>query len=312
MLKFRLFVVANFLVPHLPTRFLEVVGWLAGLTAFVVARGSRQAVLRNLAIVCPNLSSHQRGRLAAATFVHAAWGYIELFGIPARSPESMQHAFPIDGLDRINDALALGRGLIMVTAHLGPASYAMQLLATRGTPISVLVEPLEPPKLHELVAGLRGAFGLHMVRAERTAVRYVLAALRRGEIVGIASDRDVAGSGEILPFFGRPARMTTAAATFALRSGAPILPAFAFRTRLYHGYGYVDEPLEVVGSGDHAQDVQAMTQEIITRLERAIRLHPEQWAVFQEIWSKDTPGSASGPRAGAGTEPSGTMRPGDQ
>ncbi|MEA2639767.1 MAG: phosphatidylinositol dimannoside acyltransferase, partial [Chloroflexota bacterium] len=259
MTAYRCFLLATRIVPHVPTHILEVVGWLAGVAAFILARGPRQAVFRNLAVVCPELSRRQRGRLAVETFIHGAWGYIELFATPSRPLAELRHSFDLHDAERINTALAEGHGMIMATAHLGSAPYAMQLIETVGSvPVAVLVEPLQPPEMFDLVARLRAAHGMRMIRAEPTSVREVLAALRRGEIVGIASDRDVAGTGELLPFFGRPTRMTTAAAAFALRTSAVIVPGFAFRTGLFKGHAYVEMPIPIVRTGDAARDARQM------------------------------------------------------
>src|SRR5207237_5134586 len=108
-------------------------------------------------------------------------------------------------------------GVIMISGHVGPFSAAGQLVALSGVPTTVLVERLEPPRLHAFVAGLRESFGLRLLPADRAAIREALASLRRDEVVGMMCDRDVAGTGEPLPFFGRPPRLTTAAATFARR-----------------------------------------------------------------------------------------------
>src|SRR5579872_939308 len=100
MLRYWLFVGASFLLPRLPTRFLESAGWVAGVLGFLLAPRARRAVLRNLATVCPELDQIQRRRLAVKTFVHGAWGYIELFVIPTRSPASIASDYPVVGMKR--------------------------------------------------------------------------------------------------------------------------------------------------------------------------------------------------------------------
>src|SRR4030095_11386461 len=110
-------------------------------------------------------------------------------------------------------------------------------MSISGPPSTRVVEQLQPPALHQLVADLRGGFGVRVITVGRESLRQMIAALRRNELVGIASDRDVAGTGRWRPFFGVTTRVSTAGATLALRTNATVLPAFAYRTGLLTGAG---------------------------------------------------------------------------
>jgi lauroyl/myristoyl acyltransferase len=282
---FRLLV---FLSSRLPIGWLKVGGFLAGMLAFLFAHGARRAVLANLRVVLPDASENRRRRIALRTFVHGAWSYIELLGVARRmSLEDLDAAYPAPGWVHFERAKAEGKGIIIATAHLGQPSNASQLFLLRGIPASAIVERLEPPALHELIAGMRGHYGMRMLPLGPTALRGAVAALRRGELVGIVSDRDVAGTGEIFQFFGRPTRVTTAPAAIARRTGAMILPSIAYRTQLFQGYGVIEEPFFVEHTKNPSDDVRKATERIIAHLEVAIRRHPEQWSVFSEIWPAD-------------------------
>jgi KDO2-lipid IV(A) lauroyltransferase len=132
--------------------------------------------------------------------------------------------------------------------------------------------------------GLRGAFGIGTIPLAASAARQIITALRRNEVVGILADRDVAGSGELLGFFGRPARMTTAAATLARRTGATIVPAITYRSRPFSGFGRIEAPVEIPSTSSARDDIRNGTLRLLLRLEGFIREHPEQWVVFTDIW----------------------------
>jgi KDO2-lipid IV(A) lauroyltransferase len=285
MAKFAAFRLLAILASYLPNSWLTALGYLAGAVAFIFARRARSAVLANLRVVRPQASESERRRLAVRTFVHGAWGYLELLGLPRKvTLEQLLGSYRVQGWEHFDRAVTEGKGVVLVTAHLGQPHIAGQLIVARGVPGTVIVEQLEPPQLHALVARIRGHFGLHMVALGAHALRDAVTALRRQELVVILCDRDVAGTGEVIPFFGHPTRVTTAPAALARRTGAMVLPTIAYRAGLFHGYAIVDEPFFVDRTSDPPEDVLAATQRIMDGIERSIRVHPEQWAVFSEVW----------------------------
>jgi KDO2-lipid IV(A) lauroyltransferase len=192
--------------------------------------------------------------------------------------------YPVRGWQILEDALAEGRGAIIVSAHVGALSAAGNLAPLHNVPTTVLVEQLDPPQLHDYISRLRGAIGMRMVPADRRAARAAIEALRKGELVGIMCDRDVAGTGELLPFFGNITRVTTAAATLARRTDAIIVTCVAYRSGLLRGVGAVYGPVTVPRTNLPGEDIRNGTLEIISYLELFIRAHPEQWVVFEDLW----------------------------
>jgi KDO2-lipid IV(A) lauroyltransferase len=293
-----LFRLGVLVVPRLPRGILSVFGRIVGRLAYVANRSAREAVLRNLAVVLPNAHPALRGRLAQRAFVHGVWGYIEILALAGATPQWLRARYTIDGWEHLDAALAQHRGVIMVTCHAGTPSAGGQLIALHGVATTLVVEPLEPNRLHDLVAGLRGVFGVRIITVGHESLREIIAALRRKELVGIVADRDVAGSGRELPFFGVPTRVTTGAATLALRTNAVVLPAFAFRTDLLKGGGRIETPVEMPHTGDAADDVREGTLRILARIETLIREFPDQWAVFSDVWPREesAPGSSTMPQ----------------
>jgi len=295
MWSYLIFALAAPLIPRLPRRFLSVVGHIIGTAAYIGNRGAREAVYRNLTLIAPKLDTRARRRLARMTFVHNTWAHIELLGLGRVTAEELEARYPIDGWEHLDAALAAGRGIIMVTGHVGSPAMAGQAVALRGVPTTLVVEQLEPPPLHDLVARLRGAYGVRIVTVGRESARLMIAALRRNELVGIVSDRDVAATGRVLPFFGTPTRVTTAAATLALRTNAIVLPAFAARTRLFAGTGRIEAPVEMPRTGDTQNDINEGTLRILQRIEAFIREYPDQWGVFAYVWpAEPTPDDQPG------------------
>jgi lauroyl/myristoyl acyltransferase len=293
--------IASLVLGKLPVPWLHPLGILVGGLAYLFARKPRAVVMRNLRVVCPEASEGRLRRLAFWVFVHGAWGNMETLALPAHAdPSAMLESFTVDGWERFHRVRPTDRGLIMITSHVGSPATAGQIVAAQGVPCTVVVEQLNPPELHDLVAKARSAFGLRMLPIGPDAAKELLSALRRNEIVGILCDRDVAGTGELLPFFDRPALVTTAVATLARRANVPVLPCVAYRTGPFRGHAYVLEPFEIPRTSNARQDIREGTLRIVGVMEELIRKHPEQWAIFADVWPIATPETA-------GSEHSGTI-----
>jgi len=129
-----------------------------------------------------------------------------------------------------------------------------------------------------------------MLPAGTPALRELLLALRRNEVLGLVTDRDVSGTGPIIPFFGAPTRFPDGAAALSVRTGAPILVAVALRTARGRFDAFIEPLPPLQGTGDAKRDVLQLTQAVAKRLEYYVGNHPEQWTVFQRRWPQAQPG----------------------
>jgi KDO2-lipid IV(A) lauroyltransferase len=116
-----------------------------------------------------------------------------------------------------------------------------------------------------------------------------LRTLKDGELAGLVSDRDLAGNGIEVDFFGERTTMPGGAATLALRSGAPLVPVVVYSGPGAWHTGVVHPPLDTERRGTLRADVARLTQELATIFEHDIRRHPEQWHLFQPNWPDDPP-----------------------
>ncbi len=223
-------------------------------------------------------------QLVRAVFRHGAQNYYDVLRLPHLAPEALQACIEVAGWEHLEAARAAGRGVLLVTAHLGSLSLVGQVLALHRCPASVVVEPLHPPALLDLLHGLRSAHGIRPLPAGPGLLRAIQTALANNEVVGLVSDRDVLGNGVEVTFFGAPTRLPGGAAGLALRTGAAVLPAFTARVARGRYRGWFEPPLALERTGNVRADVQANTERVTRCLEAAIRRYPEQWTVFQPVW----------------------------
>jgi KDO2-lipid IV(A) lauroyltransferase len=151
----------------------------------------------------------------------------------------------------------------------------------------VVVEALEPPELFEWFAEMRRRMNLEIVPLGPAAGTAILRRLKEGGIVGLVCDRDLAGTGVEVDFFGERTTLPSGPATLALRTGAPILPvAVYFEGRDGHR-AVVRPPLPVERTGSFREDVGRVMQALAHEFEDLIRVAPSQWHLMQPNWPSD-------------------------
>ncbi|MDP8922218.1 MAG: lysophospholipid acyltransferase family protein [Chloroflexota bacterium] len=281
------------LAARVPPRVAYPVLDAAGDFVYRASPGARRAVMANLARVMASRPRRHRARAARLVFRHALRNYYDTFRLPAMSVAEIADFVPIVGAEYVEAGLAAGRGVIVVTAHVSSLVVGAQALAQRFGGASVVVEPLDPPELLDLMLAVRASHHLKMLPLGPRLAVDLAAALRRNELVFLAVDRDFGAASLRIPFFGAPAPIPTGPALLALRTGAVLLSAFVSRRPDSRLQGVVDPPIPIVLTGSLRADVTRITEAVAGRLEYHIGRYPEQWTVLQPVWgSVGTDGTA--------------------
>jgi KDO2-lipid IV(A) lauroyltransferase len=214
--------------------------------------------------------------------------YSESFRLPSLSKEHVNRCFTVDGYDHLEAALEKGNGVIFAIPHLGGWEWAGRWMAERGLPMTVIVEPLQPPELFEWFTKLRSDLGMNVVPLGPDAAPTILATLKKNGLVCLLSDRDIQRNGVEVEFFGEKTTLPAGPAMLGIRGNTPVLPVAIYFTDSIDGHHAVVRPpvhLEKVGS--LRDSVAVGTQAIAHELEILIRRAPEQWHMFQPNWPSD-------------------------
>ncbi len=229
-------------------------------------------------------------RVVRGVFRHLVGIGVEMVRLPRTlARRGIDAVVELEGTEHLRAALDAGRGVLVVSGHLG--NWEVMGAAGMGVgvhPVSVY-RPLDNPLLDAWVRSLRGSEGSDVVE-KHGAVRGLLKALRAGRCVALLIDQDARGHGVFAPFFGTPASTIPTPAELALRTGAAIIPGFALRTGPGFRYRTWFEPaLEVRADAEHDAEVLRVTAELNRRLERAVRRAPEQWLWLHRRWKTRPP-----------------------
>ena len=281
------------LVGLLPDRAAYALADLLGLAWYRFAPARRRLVAANLARVIAatgrQVAGRELRRLVRAAFVAHARYYLEVVRLPRHGRRDIHKLLVLDDAAGV-EALAKTGGVIGVSAHFGNFEPAAIWLASHGLRWVAPVERIEPPELFAYLRARRGAGSVGGEMVPPPSGRRVLNALRHGEVVAIAADRDVLGSGREVSFFGHPARVPDGPATLAVLTGAPVVVGTLRRTAP-NRFAARTDLVAWTPTGNRRADVAALTQRITDVLADHIARAPEQWwGAFQPIWADLTPG----------------------
>jgi KDO2-lipid IV(A) lauroyltransferase len=276
-------------IGRLPPGVARWIGRRLGDVGYALAAGRRRVALANLARAFPDMSDAARRRICRRSFQHLGLMLVELAALLARPLEHTLRRVRIDGLDRLRSVMdGHGRALV-VTAHLGNWELLPVACRLTGYRLSVVVRPLDAPRLDRLARRLRERSEAELID-KRAALRPVLRALAGGGMVGILLDQNAARrEGVFVPFFGHPASTSKSLAVLALRTGSPIVPAFIHRQDASTHRVVIGPPLVPPSSEDHEVAVATLTARCTEAIEAAIRRTPEQWLWMHDRWRTRPP-----------------------
>lgn len=247
--------------------------------------GRRQMIARHLQRVYDNgLAPEQLDAKVAEAFASYGRYWLESFRLPGTTARQLDAATSWSGLEHFDAALDAGNGVIIALPHLGGWDTTGAWFASLGAPITVVVEPVEPPALFEWFAELRRGYGVNVVPLGSDAGTAVLRALKAGEVVGLVCDRDIQGNGIEVDFFGEATRLPAGPAALALRTGAALLPAAVYQRPRGYYRGVIRPEIQIERTGRFRSDLQALTSALTREFEDLIRAAPSQWHAFQPNW----------------------------
>jgi Kdo2-lipid IVA lauroyltransferase/acyltransferase len=273
-----------------PLTLVRRVGELLGLTFYLVDRVHRRIALANLQVAFPKRSEQECRAIARSMFQHFGRLLLELLKYASLPPGRQLDLVEWEGEERVRLALAQGKGILFCTGHFGFWEQQALAHALKFEPMAVMARPLDNPPLHDLLERMRTSNG-NSVLYRHGAVRKALRLLAEGKSVGILIDQHMTSPDAIyVDFFGRPAATTSTLAALAIRTGAPVIPLFAFpvpggRYRMIY-----EHPVEPPPS-DSADAVREFTQRCTDVLEMHVRRHPELWLWMHRRW-RDAHGPA--------------------
>ncbi|HEV2065050.1 MAG TPA: lysophospholipid acyltransferase family protein, partial [Thermoanaerobaculia bacterium] len=259
------------------------------------------AVRSNLAIILGEPADSALVRRKAVELIDAhlaAWE--DFLHFATRPPEeSARLVESVVGFDRILEGRARGKGVLLLTAHLGNWEVGGLMLAEVKQPIHVVLVPDIYPAVERTRRRLHERAGVNEIPIDSSfgPTLAVLRALERNAIVAMQGDRDFNNTGVAVPFFGRDAFFPRGPLRVAMATEAVVLPAFIVRVPDGRYRAILEEPLAIERGGDREAALRENLRRYVAILERYIRASPEQWYCFYPFWDDPSRKPAATPGA---------------
>ena len=255
-----------------------------GQAAFLAARKYARITVENLQSVFGGEKTEAEiNRIARKVFVNIAKNAVELVRFPKISKSNIDNILTMEGSEILDREFLKGKGILVITAHIGNWEMMAITLRIKGYPGVAVGKRIYFHKYDEYLNSLRRCHDVHIVYRDDSP-RKILKVLKSNAIVGIVADQDVDSvEGVFINFLGKKAYTPAGPAVLARATGAPLVPVIMIRDGRRHRL-IVNEPIELVDTGNKEADVVTNTQRWSDVIESYIRKYPDQWVWMHRRW----------------------------
>jgi len=257
---------------------------LAGLASGFFERDRRRAA-ENLAMAFPGAEGPVLDAWVRAMFKSLGCNIYEMLRLENITAERLDRRVErVEGIEHLEAAHARGRGLVVITGHIGCWELMPAYFTSRGYKVSVIARRMKVNRLNQQLVAMRRSFGVETLDRD-SSPRAMLEPLHRGDAIGVLIDQHTSVAGVYVPFFGKPAHTPTAVAKIAMLTRAPILPMAVFVGRNGKHVIHVLPPIEAPeGVADRSRAIRELTEQCSLAVEKLIRIDPKQWVWFHHRW----------------------------
>jgi KDO2-lipid IV(A) lauroyltransferase len=279
---------------HAPEWFKRSAPYAIATLMFALVPARRRAAVKNLEQV---LGAGRWGAHWAALRMYAEFAFCLSETMEYYSQRRQPLRVDLPAHDAVVDAIAAGRGAVVVTGHIGSWDIAAKVLREKQCRVQVVMGRETDASTTEFVEAIRSRAGIDVVVPEGSVFSSLglVRALRRNEIVAIQLDRAAAAGGvRRLPFLGALAPFPSGPFVLSRLTGAPLIPVFAPRLGRRHYAIRIGRPVEVPRGARDPDVLDGVMREVVAQLEDAVRRDPCQWFQFEPFWPGPTEPSAEG------------------
>lgn len=244
----------------------------------------RRVGMRNLALAFPEKTVGERRKILRRVFKSLGRQLGEVCLFPKYTRESITKTVVYEGFENFERASERGKGVVFLTGHLGAWELSAFAHSLYGYPLNIVMRPLDNPYLDRLVRAYRTMHGNKAV--DKDFARGLLAAMRKGETVGVLMDTNmIASQGVFVDFFGLQASTASGLARVALKTDAAVVPGFTIWDPELKKYRLrFDPPVKLIRTGNTEADVIANTALFTKIIEDYVRRYPDQWLWVHRRW----------------------------
>ena len=285
MLNYYLYRFGQFIAVSLPLRFVYAFAIFLADLHYVFAFRDRRFVRANLRVIFPDKSNSNLREISRKVFQNFAKYLVDFFRFERLNLEYINKNIKLENLHNFDEALAKGKGVVVLTAHLGNWELGGVVISQLGYPFFAVALPHKNKKVNDFFDAQRNSKGVKVI-AMGKAVRSCMSEIRNNHMVALVGDRDFTEKGIVVDLFGKPTHFPEGPAALSLITGAPLVPGFMLRNPDDSFTLRIEKPVEFYPSGDRSRDLVKLIKIYKNIFEDYIRKYPEQWYVFRPFWAK--------------------------
>ena len=277
----------------LPRRSALQLGELLGRGVEIFLKRLRQVGMQNLTQAFPSAPLPQLQHTLHRVYGNLGRHLAEFCKMPSYLRAQASEFIRYEGLEHYLSARDRGRGVLVLTGHLGAWELSCFYHSLVGYPMGLLIRRLDNPLVDRMVNRIRCLHGNRVIDKDDFA-RGLISAMRAGETVGILMDTNMTPpQGVFVPFFGREACTGSGLARIAMKTGAAVLPGFLLRDGETDCYKLrFGKEISLVNSGNLESDIRENTAAFTRIIEEAVRSAPDQWLWMHRRWKTRPAGEA--------------------
>ena len=269
---------------HTPRPVLLALGWVLGnLYYLIIAKMRRRAVVHMMPAL--GIDEAAAKKLVRASFINMARNFLDILAMPMLNERNFRDYIEIDHLERMQEALAEGHGVVVLTGHIGCWEWLSAAFTLNGMPVSAIAKPQPNIQYTRVLDDLRATIHVEIFSRGTSELIAAARALKRGKLLGFLADQDGGPGGAFIEFLGRTASTPLGPAVFSRKFRSPVVPAFILRQPNGKHKVIVGEIMRCPNTGDSDRDLHEFTVQMTAIVERIIRENPTQWIWFQKRWN---------------------------
>ena len=209
---------------------------------------------------------------------------VDFFRFSKMDAEYVKRFIKMEGLSNIEDALKYGKGVIMLSAHLGNWELGAFAMGTLGYPINAVVLTHRNVRINDFFKNQRSMGKLRSIEFG-ASLRGCYKALKNNELLALLGDRDFSNNGLPVIFCGKSAVMPKGPAALSYRTGAAIVPSFITRDDDDTFTFAFEKPILPGTAGDEESAIKEIMGKYLPVIESYVKRYPGQWYVFRNFWN---------------------------
>lgn len=283
MISIFLYNLGQFLTLHLPIGVSYGIARTVAGIKWHFARRDQETVRDNLRRIFTEKSEQEIYALASAVYVNFAKYLTDFLRFSKVDSEFRKENVAIEGLDNLNRALESGKGVILLSAHIGNWELGAAIVAQLGYKMNAIALDHKNGKVNDFFVNKRERMGVHVISVG-LSIKKCFRILKGDNILAVVGDKLYNTTGIEVDFFSRRALFPRGAGVFSYKSGSPIVVCAMFREKGDTFRLVFEEPIYPDRSADIDEEVKRLISEYASHLEGYVLKYPDQWYKFDKVW----------------------------